>query len=221
MLARIEDTKLKPIGPYFVGQVVGYVDRQQELTDRCTVAGAWYVVNFEPKQGKRAKTELAEAGLVPYLPLTYGPERHGRGAVRSGAHPMFGCYMFVRCEPKQWGLATVARGVRRLLGLDGQPFAVKDGEIEAIRLQETISFEEEARRIGIEEVRRLAHEKGKSGIVWQFSPGDHVRIKNGPFAGFYAQLESAVDSNDRLKALVSLFGGTCPADFSAFDIEAL
>lgn len=213
--------ELKPIGPYVIGQIVGYVDMKQQMVDRCSVMGSWYVVNFEPKQGKRAKTELAEAGLVPYLPLTYGPERHGRGAVRSGAHPMFGCYMFVRCEPKQWGLVKTARGVRRLLGRDESYLSVKDGEIEAIRLRESLSFEDEARRVGFEEARRLANEKGKSGIVWHFSPGDQVRIKNGPFAGFYAQLESAVDSHDRIRAVLSLFGRANVTELSAFDIEAL
>lgn len=218
MLARIEDTKLKPLGPYFVGQLVGYVEPTKQ---QCSVGGEWYVVNFEPARGKLAKAELAERGLVPYLPLLYGPERHGRSQIRSGERPMLGSYMFVKCEPSDWGLVKATRGVSRILGFEGQTVPVPEGAIEVLRLQELLSFQREADRLKVESAARIAKEKGKSGIVWHFSPGDQVRIKSGPFSGFYAQLESAVDSHDRIRAVLSLFGCQTRSDFSAFDIEAL
>lgn len=218
MLARIEDTKLKALGPYFVGQIVDYVAPHRM---QCLVGGSWYAVRFEPKRWKLAKAELAERGFVPYVPLLYGPEDHGRGQMRHIERPMLKSYMFVKCEPRDWGQVKAARGVSRILGFEGRTLPVPDGAIEVLRLQESLSFEREVERIKTLAAARIAKDKGKSGIVWQFSPGDMVRIKSGPFAGFNAQLESAVDSHDRLKALVSLFGGQTRSDFSAFDIEAL
>lgn len=218
MLAKTGDTKLKPIESYFVGQIVEYIE---PVKQQCLVGGSWYVVNFEPKRWKLAKSELAERGLVPYVPLIYGPESHGRGQVRSGERPMLGCYMFVQCEPRDWGTVTSARGVRRILGFEGRTVPVPEGAIEVLRLQESLSFEREAERLRLQDAARIAKLKGRSGIIWHFSAGDQVRIKNGPFSGFYAQLESAVDSHDRIRAVLSLFGRSNVTELSAFDIEPL
>lgn len=221
MLAENDTDKLKPIGPYLIGQVVGYVELKSNQHSRCLVGGSWYVISLEPHQGRLATAELAQAGLVPYLPLSYGPERHGRGQVRSGARPMFGPYMFVKCEDQHWGLVTRTRGVRRILGFEGRPESVPEGKIEVVRLQEALSFDHETERLRREAVVAGARERGKSGIVWQFSAGDVVRITSGPFAEFNAQLSEAVDSHDRIRAVVSLFGRESPVELSAFQIAAL
>jgi transcription antitermination factor NusG len=78
-----------------------------------------------------------------------------------------------------------------------------------------------SRRVLCEEAAAVAMAGGKSGIVWHFSEGDRVRIKNGPFAAFYAELQSAVDPHDRIKAFLSLFGRVSLVELSAFDIESL
>jgi transcriptional antiterminator NusG len=211
---------LKPIGPWLVGQVVGYVERQPKY---CTLGGDWYVVATEPKHENLAKGEIADAGLVPYLPMVTRFEKHGRGGLRLMTRPMFPSYILVRCAAiaDHWNKITSARGVRRLLGLDGQPKPIHDGELEVIRLHEAEYAEQETERLRLEQAAAKARLGGKSGLIWHFSPGDRARIKNGPFAGFNAQLKSAVDSRDRIRALISIFGGVSHAELSAFDIEAL
>ncbi len=200
-----------------------YLSALVSVPDRvCTVIGKWFAVSVEPRQHGLARAEIAERGLVPYLPMIPNRERHGRGAERTAYRPMFGPYMFVKCAltAENFGLVTSARGVKRFLGMDANPEPVDDARIEIIRLIEADMQSREDRRALIEQASKAAKEKGRSGIVWHFSEGDRVKIKHGPFATFYAQLESAVDEHDRIKALVSILGGPSRVVLSAFDLEA-
>lgn len=201
--------KPKPIAPYVIGQVVGYVDKPDPVAtlNFCPV-GTWFVVSTEPRQESLAMSEIAESGIVTYLPIIPRQEAHGRGRMRVCERPMFPTYLFACCEESMWGRMRSARGVNHIVG------SVDRGAIEVVRMREA----EEAEREG---VRLSRFAGGKSNIVWHFSPGDMVRIKGGPFAGFNAQLETAVDDHDRIRALVNLFGRQTPSEFSAFDIEAL
>lgn len=189
----------------------------------CTVIGNWFVISVEARQHNLAKGELAQRGIVPYLPMIPSRERHGRAAMRTTYRPMFGPYMFIRCKltADNWGLVTSARGVKRFLGADNRPEQIDDGHMEIIRAVEALKNEAEIRRMELEQAAEKAKENGRSGIVWDFSEGDLVRIKNGPFAAFNAKLESAVDEHDRIRALVSILGGPSRVTLSAFDIEVL
>lgn len=211
-LAREEWGKPQPID-YALSALVS------ENTRSCTTVGEWYVVSIEHQQGQLAKGEVAGRGMVPYLPMIPQRERHGRGSERTVWRPMLGLYMFVKCVPKQWDLVRSARGVRRFLGNDGIPQWFSQDRIEVIRLVEAEKAEMEGKRAAMEEAAARAKASGRSGIIWHFTAGDRVRIKNGPFAGFYADLTAAVDSHDRIRALVSLFGAKPIVELSAFDIE--
>lgn len=206
-----------------IGEIFDYTTPPRSRMDQCIVAGCWYVVNTESRHEVLARGEIAKAGLVAYLPTVFRQERHGRGRVRAVERPIFPGYLFAKCEARadHWGLVMRSRGVHRLLGCGGLPLSVEPDEIDAIRLYETEQLEKERDRIRRDEAARKAREGGKSGIVWDFSPSERVRIKSGPFAGFYAELEAAVDEHDRIKALVKLFGQQSRTDLSAFDIEKL
>ncbi len=179
----------------------------------------WYVVSIEHQQGLLAKAEIEARGLDAYLPMVPKTEYHGRGGQRTVWRPLFGLYMFVRCAPTQWGLASAARGVRRFLGRNGSPEPIEDRHIEVIRLVEAEKQEYAQQIAAMEEAAAKARAGGRSGIVWKFAEGDRIRIKNGPFAGFYAKLTSAVDTHDRIRALIGLFGGQSLTELSAFDVE--
>lgn len=202
-----------------VGQVVGYIEKPKLA---CVVKGFWYGVCTEYRQEKLAVGDIAAAGLVVFWPRVPHIQRHGRGKERSVLRSMFPGYMLVKCDPTwdHWGWVTSARGVKRLLGIDG-PQKIPDEAIEVIRLHETEEAERETERLALEAARKRAQEKGRSGVVWDFAPDERVRIKHGPFKGFYAQLTTAVDVHDRVKALLSLFGGRSEAEISAFDLEPL
>lgn len=209
-LAREEWGNLS-LNPAF-GELMSESDRT------CQVAGEWYVVSIEHQQEDLARSEVACRGMVPYLPLIPKRERHGRGSQRTVWRPLLGLYMFVKCLPRQWNLVTSARGVRRFLGMDSCPMAIDEYRIEVIRLVEAEKAEEEGARLTQEEDIAKARAGGRSGIVWNFSEGDRVRIKNGPFAGFYADLTTAVDVHDRIRVLVNCFGRRSLVELSAFEI---
>jgi transcription antitermination factor NusG len=217
-LAREEwgDRPLRPIGPQIAELVE--LERQQ-----CTVIGEWFAISVEVRQEQLAKGELAKCGFIPYLPVVWRKERHGRGAMRNVRRSMFVNYMFVKCEPvaEHWQKVATTRGVRRILGQDRRPKAIEEGKMEVIRFVEADSLKAELDRAIEEASAEIAKAGGKSGIVWHFTAGDRVRIKNGPFAGFYAELQTAVDSRDRIRADISLLGGNPLVELSAFDIEAL
>lgn len=196
-----------------------YLSALVAVPDRvCTVIGKWFAISVEPRQHGLAKGEIAERGLVPYLPMIPMREHHGRGKARTSYRPMFGPYMFVKCAltVENCALVRATRGVKRLFDAE----AIDEQRIEIIRLIAADKQSWEDHRAAIEHAAHTAREKGRSGIVWHFSEGDRVKIKHGPFASFYARLESAVDEHDRIKALISILGGPSRVTLSAFDLEA-
>ncbi len=195
-----------------------FADLVSDPNRQCNTVGQWYVVSIEHQQANLAKGEVAGRGMVAYLPLVPQRERHGRGSWRTVWRPMMGLYMFVRCAPPQWGLVTSSRGVRRFLGNDGIPQWFGNDRLEVIRLIEAEKAEEERERAARETAVAKAKAGGRSGIVWHFGEGDCVRIKNGPFTGFYADLTAAVDVHDRIKVLVNCFGRRSLVELSAFEI---
>ena len=200
---------LKPIGSHLAELVEA--DRQQ-----CSVMGDWYVASYEAREQKRLVGEMVHRGLIPYIALVPRRERHGRGAERTVYRSMFGLYMFVKCTMTMahYSLIMSTRGIRRLLGKDGKPKPIEPGKMEAIRYVVALEEEKEA-------ARAKARAGGKSGLVWQFSPEQRIRIKSGPFSGFFAELQTAVDAHDRIRAQLALFGSQRVVELSAFDIEAI
>jgi transcription antitermination factor NusG len=208
--------------PLRIGDVVGHVQTRGSRLDYCAANGLWFAVATEGRQEELASGEIADGGLVVYWPKLPRGERHGRGQMRVVYRSMFPSIVFIKCDPApdHWGFVRSARGVRRILGCTA-PLSIPDGAIEVVRLYEAEATQKEAERQHREEVAKVARDNGKSGLVWYFEPGEVVRIKHGPFAGFNAQLETAVDDRDRINALVDVLGGKTKTDLSAFDIEAL
>jgi transcription termination/antitermination protein NusG len=181
----------------------------------CSVAGSWHPIIAEPKQQERAVKEIAAHGLPAYCPMIWIAEKPRRGEVRASAKPMFGSYIFARCEDRDenWHKVTSARGVQRVLKTAaGRMGTIHDDAMAIIRAREAETarvFEEQRRRLGL------------TGIIWDFEPGELARVSSGPFAGFNAELTSAVDEQGRIAALVNLFGRRVKTSFHASDLEKL
>jgi transcription termination/antitermination protein NusG len=197
----------------------------QETANACMVAGSWFVVNTEAKEESAVEKGLAGVGLVPYLPMEPREERHGRGSTRIVDYPVMAGYLFVKCRPtaEDWHKVVATRGVRCILGSAATrtPLAVSDDHIQIFRLVETERAEAEVKRQARLEAAARARAGGRSGIVWHFTQGDKVRVKQGPFAAFYGELTQAIDIHDRARILTTLFGRATYVELSAHDIEAV
>jgi transcriptional antiterminator RfaH len=179
--------------------------------------GRWFCVQSAPREEQLACGGIQAAGLAAYLPVIPVREPHGRFAMRTAVRPVFPSYLFTRCtlSAEDWHRVASTRGVARILGTD-RPVPLREEAIEAIRLFEREQHEKFARA---RQLAALAHKHGQSGLVWSFSAGDRVRIRSGPFSGFYAELQTAVDKWDRVRALVAMFNAQVPLTLSAHDLE--
>lgn len=186
----------------------------------CRVIGQWFAVSTEPRRDELAKGELAQSGFVVYWPRMTRQEPHGRGRLRYSLRPIFPGILFIKVNltVDNYSVVRATRGVRRLLGAD-KPQAIPEAAIDVVKLYEAEQAEKERERQHREFVAQRARDKGGSGIIWDFSPGETMRIKHGPFAGFYAKLASTVDEKDRISVLVDLFGRESATKLSAFDLE--
>jgi transcription antitermination factor NusG len=191
------------------GRLMPLADALSDLIDggpRCSVAGNWFVVQADARQERLATESIAKAGFAAYRPIVTA-DIVSRGRKRSIEKSMFGMYLFVKCEPTEanWHKVRLARGVRRLvLSAGGGWICVPDQAMQVVRAVE-------AKHATASEVR--------SRFIYHLAAGDMVRIKEGAFAHFFAQLESAVDESGRIAALVEIFGRKSRLQLEAHQVE--
>jgi len=53
-----------------------------------------------------------------------------------------------------------------------------------------------------------------------FAVGDKVRIIEGPFSGFVASVEEVLESQSKLKVMVTIFGRSTPVELGFLQAEA-
>jgi transcriptional antiterminator NusG len=178
----------------------------------CLAAGRWHVAQTEPRREQLALHAVVAAGLVAYLPRCFERVRAGRRE-RVVEKPLFPAYLFVKClpQPEHWQLVFTAPGIAHMLGMQ-RPTCLPDDAIDAVRLAEAQRAERDAKR----RTRPV-----RSGIVWHFTPGDVVRVTEGPFAGFHAQLTTAVDPHDRVRALLTMLGRPSTIELPAHHVAVL
>ncbi len=120
---------------------------------------AWLVIHTRPKQEFRALQHLQNQSYTCYLP-TLQTVKPIRGKITACSEPLFSRYIFIRVDPSACRITSLSstRGVSKLLSFGGRLATVPDEMIEA--LQNTVPI-----------------------VRMPFSPGDQVRVKEGPLAG--------------------------------------
>ena len=53
-----------------------------------------------------------------------------------------------------------------------------------------------------------------------FAVGDQVRITEGPFSGFVASVDEVIESQAKLKVMVTIFGRSTPVELGFLQVEA-
>lgn len=144
---------------------------------------AWYVVLTKPKQELRAQEHLERQGGVVFLPM-FANERIIRGKRVERQEPLFPGYLFLQTDAQGELLSKVRStlGVRQLLAFAGQVMTVDNRLIEDLRQR---SYAETS--------------------IQQFSAGQAVTLKSGPFQHYQAIFKEH-DGSERGIILLGLLG---------------
>jgi len=181
--------------------------------------GNWYVIKSKPKGERKALREIQKLGIEAYLP-EYQIERMNRRLrirkVSTLCH--FPRYLFALLEPQDFGAIRDCTGVADVLpGFPQDPQPVPAGDVLALR-------DAQARHLfdDTDQARRLRGETVKNTLAATRKRlrGKRVRVADGPFAGFPGRVE-AVESLERLKVTIEIFGRPTPVQLDLGQIEEL
>ncbi len=171
----------------------------------------WYVVNTYAGHENRVKENLQRRvetmGLQDYLFRIVVAEEteieFKNGKKVEKVHNLFPGYLFVEMimTDEAWYIVRNTPGVTGFIGSSGggaKPFPVAQEEIEVI-------------------LRRLETTDRRYNL--EFTTGDRVTIKAGPFAGVEGTVES-LDMQQQVAVVITLaFGRETPVEISFEDIE--
>jgi transcriptional antiterminator RfaH len=146
----------------------------------------WFAIQAKAADERIAEASLAQVGLETLLPLV----RRKPAGWRARQNPMkalFPGYLFARfCPDNHLREARYARGVVRVVSAGDRPLPVEAPIIESLRA-------------------RMDAAGCVSLDVKPFTPGEAVRITDGPFAGWEGVFDSALGDAQRLVILLETF----------------
>ena len=153
-----------------------------------TSGKAWYVVATKPRQEVVAREHLQRQGYATLLP-TLRLRKRQRGKWQEVTEPTFPGYVFVGLELGRDDMAPIrsTQGCRDLVRFGQQPALVHEDIIKALQLGNS------------------AHGASADEVKDPFSPGDLVRIEDGPFQGLSA-IYCMNKGADRVQVLITLLG---------------
>lgn len=147
----------------------------------------WFAVFSKPRREAEAVEQLERQGFTVFLPRLR-VQRRQRGQWRLVVEPLFPRYLFLRAIPGLDDLRPVrsTRGVVGFVRFGGEPRPAPDTLITELQ-------------------RACAVGDGLLELSDSLVPGSRVRILEGPFAGYEAELLSQ-DGHQRAQVLLTLLG---------------
>jgi transcriptional antiterminator RfaH len=143
---------------------------------------SWYAVNTKTRCEAIACASLERHGVEVFLPMLR-EQKVLRGDYRPTISPLFPRYLFANFDvSSQLRAVTYARGVKSIVTFGRGPSMVDDSIIQAIRSRATD---------GVIEL---------PGV--RFSPGQIVRIQDGPLCGLEAVFKKKLDGTNRAVLLL-------------------
>ncbi|MBC8095831.1 MAG: transcriptional activator RfaH [Akkermansiaceae bacterium] len=147
---------------------------------------AWYCARTKPKHEHIAAANLLKhLGLQVFNPRLRVERATQRGLVRT-VEPLFPCYVFIQCQPHDWGDIRYVNGVSSLVHFGEIIPTVPDSVIENLRL----CFEAEEPLL----------------VEDPLLPGAEVTIAEGAFRGFQATVLKALPAQRRVQILLDILG---------------
>jgi transcription antitermination factor NusG len=181
----------------------------------------WFAVRVKAGAGDAVFADLREAGYDVYQPR----RRYDRFNRRlrkeiERSEPLLPGYLFV-VHPRpgasidDWTEVRAVKSIVGPLGGENGPLRIPPAVIEAI-----ITAEFESAYDDTKAAKRARGETERSRLEQRFTPGRKFVVTEGPFASFLAEAES-ITHDERVKALVEIFGRLTPVEFDPGQLENL
>lgn len=189
-----------------IGEETGGETGEQAGAD----ALSWYVVQtysgFEGRVQQSLTERIKAAGLEELVTQVLVPSEEvleiKGGKKRKSSRKFFPGYVLVHANltDEVWHLIKEIPKVTGFVG-GRRPQPLDPEEVSALLYQvET----------GVRPPRATA----------DFSVGDKVRIIEGPFSGFVASVDEVIESQSKLKVMVTIFGRSTPVELGFLQVEA-
>jgi transcription antitermination factor NusG len=157
----------------------------------------WFAVYTCANHEKRVAAHFQARGVEHFLPLYSSVRRWKDRRVRLDL-PLFPGYIFVRLTAEARLCVLEVRGVVRLIGFNGHPYPLPEGEIESLRA-------------GIMNALRIEPHP-------YLSAGARVRIRRGPLAGAEGILVRKKNIH-RVILSIDVIARSAAVEVEALDIE--
>ena len=158
---------------------------------------SWYALYTRHQHEKMVDQVLTNKGFDTFLPL-YATTHNWKDRTKALTLPLFPCYVFLKGGIERRLQILTTPGIYGLVSSAGQPAAIPDMEIEAIR------------RVVESGARVEAHPFLKCG-TW-------VRVKSGPLAGIEGIFVRKKNIT-RLVLSVEILGTAAAIEVQAFQVE--
>ena len=160
---------------------------------------SWYALYTRHQHEKMVDQVLTNKGFDTFLPL-YATTHNWKDRTKALKLPLFPCYVFLKGGIERRLQILTTPGIYGLVSSAGQPAAIPDMEIEAIR------------RVVESGARVEAHPFLKCG-TW-------VRVKSGPLAGIEGIFVRKKNIT-RLVLSVEILGTAAAIEVAGFQVEAV
>jgi len=160
---------------------------------------SWYALYTRHQHEKMVHQILTNKGFNTFLPL-YATIHNWKDRAKALTLPLFPCYVFLKGGIERRLDILTTPGIYGLVSSAGQPDAIPESEIDAIR------------RVVESGIRVEAHPFLKCG--------NWVRVKSGPLAGIEGILVRKRNMS-RLVLSVAILGTAAAIEVGAFQVEAI
>ncbi len=181
----------------------------------------WFALRVKGGTADAVFAELKEIGYDVYLPRSRFDRFNRRMRVMvEWSEPLLPGYLFV-VHPRaghpvdDWAEVRAVKEVVAPLGSTTAPLQIPAAVIEAIMTAEFESAYDETRA-----AKKARGETERHRLETRFPSGRRFVVNDGPFASFIAQVDG-LTHDDRVKALVGIFGRLTPVQFEPTQLDDL